>query len=203
MCSRARQHSTLMRGLLAYDQRAWHGALDPVVGAAVEAFGVIYVHPFEDGNGRIHRWLLHHVLATGGCAPPIVVFPVRAAICNVPRDDGFSYGDYVEQLTYLLFLEMARERTQAPWSQSSIIPRGSIGPPTPRAIVMRSGTSPATVRPATTAPSPSPTCSPTAGSCRSARWVPGRQRRSIRSLQAVPRWVRLGAPLRTGSRPAP
>ena len=33
--------------------------------------------------------------------------------CNVLRDDGLSYGDYVEQLTYLLFLKMADERTQA------------------------------------------------------------------------------------------
>ncbi|MEK6777733.1 MAG: type I restriction-modification system subunit M N-terminal domain-containing protein [bacterium] len=30
--------------------------------------------------------------------------------CNVLRDDGMSYGDYVEQLTYLLFLKMADER---------------------------------------------------------------------------------------------
>lgn len=42
--------------------------------------------------------------------------------CNVLRDDGLSYGDYVEQLTYLLFLKMAHERTQAPWSQPSFIP---------------------------------------------------------------------------------
>jgi type I restriction enzyme M protein len=33
--------------------------------------------------------------------------------CNVLRDDGMSYGDYVEQLTYLLFLKMADERTEA------------------------------------------------------------------------------------------
>lgn len=30
--------------------------------------------------------------------------------CNVLRDDGLSYGDYVEQLTYLLFLKMAEEQ---------------------------------------------------------------------------------------------
>ena len=34
--------------------------------------------------------------------------------CNILRDDGLSYGDYVEQLTYLLFLKMAHERTQPP-----------------------------------------------------------------------------------------
>ena len=42
--------------------------------------------------------------------------------CNVLRDDGMSYGDYVEQLTYLLFLKMADERAQPPYSQASLIP---------------------------------------------------------------------------------
>ena len=43
--------------------------------------------------------------------------------CNVLRDDGMSYGDYVEQLTYLLFLKMADERSQPPYNQPSIDPR--------------------------------------------------------------------------------
>jgi len=42
--------------------------------------------------------------------------------CNVLRDDGMSYGDYVEQLTYLLFLKMADERAKPPYSQPSPIP---------------------------------------------------------------------------------
>ena len=42
--------------------------------------------------------------------------------CNVLRDDGMSYGDYVEQLTYLLFLKMADERSKPPYSQKSLIP---------------------------------------------------------------------------------
>lgn len=43
--------------------------------------------------------------------------------CNVLRDDGVSYGDYVEQLTYLLFLKMADEQTKPPFNKSSIIPK--------------------------------------------------------------------------------
>ncbi|MCW5600276.1 hypothetical protein [Nitrosomonas sp.] len=39
--------------------------------------------------------------------------------CHVLRDDGMSYGDYVEQLTYLL---MADERTKAPCHQQSPVP---------------------------------------------------------------------------------
>ncbi|WP_269137070.1 class I SAM-dependent DNA methyltransferase [Thermithiobacillus tepidarius DSM 3134] len=42
--------------------------------------------------------------------------------CNVLRDDGMSYGDYVEQLTYLLFLKMADERTKPPYHQPSPVP---------------------------------------------------------------------------------
>jgi len=44
--------------------------------------------------------------------------------CNVLRDDGVSYGDYVEQLTYLLFLKMADEQTKSPFNKPSTIPTG-------------------------------------------------------------------------------
>jgi type I restriction enzyme M protein len=44
--------------------------------------------------------------------------------CNVLRDDGVSYGDYVEQLTYLLFLKMADEHTKPPFYKQSTIPIG-------------------------------------------------------------------------------
>lgn len=42
--------------------------------------------------------------------------------CNVLRDDGISYGDYVEQLTYLLFLKMADEQTKPPFNKESVVP---------------------------------------------------------------------------------
>lgn len=48
--------------------------------------------------------------------------------CNVLRDDGMSYGDYVEQLTYLLFLKMADERARPPYNQASPIPAGQDWP---------------------------------------------------------------------------
>ena len=44
--------------------------------------------------------------------------------CHVLRDDGVSYGDYVEQLTYLLFLKMADEQTKPPFNKPSAIPAG-------------------------------------------------------------------------------
>jgi len=44
--------------------------------------------------------------------------------CNVLRDDGLSYGDYVEQLTYLLFLKMADEQTRPPFDRAPVVPYG-------------------------------------------------------------------------------
>ena len=44
--------------------------------------------------------------------------------CNVLRDDGVSYGDYVEQLTYLLFLKLADEQTKPPFNKPTTIPAG-------------------------------------------------------------------------------
>jgi hypothetical protein len=66
-------------GMVAFDRGPAQG-LDAVIAAAILAFGFVYIHPFEDGNGRIHRYLIHHILAERGFNPPGVVFPVSAAI---------------------------------------------------------------------------------------------------------------------------
>ena len=42
--------------------------------------------------------------------------------CNILRDDGLSYGDYLEQLTFLLFLKMADEQSKPPFNKPSPIP---------------------------------------------------------------------------------
>ena len=39
--------------------------------------------------------------------------------CNILRDDGLSYGDYVEQLTFLLFLKMADDQNSRTWKTCS------------------------------------------------------------------------------------
>jgi type I restriction enzyme M protein len=44
--------------------------------------------------------------------------------CNILRDDGLSYDDYVEHLTYLLFLKMADEQCRPPYSKPSPVPAG-------------------------------------------------------------------------------
>ena len=66
----------LMRGVVEYGRMAEETSVDPVISAAALSFGFVYIHPFEDGNGRLHRWLIHHVLARAGYNPPSLVFPV-------------------------------------------------------------------------------------------------------------------------------
>lgn len=55
---------------------------DAVLAAAVIAFGFVFIHPFEDGNGRLHRYLIHHVLATKKFTQQGVIFPISASILD-------------------------------------------------------------------------------------------------------------------------
>jgi Fic family protein len=88
----------LMRGLLALAQEfqtrrdsTTTSNPDPVLMAAAIAFGFIYIHPFEDGNGRIHRYLIHDVLAKAGFTPRGIVLPVSAVVLA-------SLDDYIATL---------------------------------------------------------------------------------------------------------
>ncbi|WP_223870780.1 Fic family protein [Salipiger aestuarii] len=79
VCARHEDLPALIAGLEAFD-RDIAPRLDPVLAAASLAFGFVYIHPFEDGNGRLHRYLIHHVLAARGFNPSGLVFPVSAVI---------------------------------------------------------------------------------------------------------------------------
>jgi hypothetical protein len=72
----------LMDGLLQANNRMREDGVDPVLKAAATAFGFVYVHPFEDGNGRMHRCLIHHVLAEREFTPPGLVFPVSSVMLD-------------------------------------------------------------------------------------------------------------------------
>lgn len=78
--ARAQDLQDLLTGLVDYARRTLNGGYDPVAAAAALAFGFVYIHPYVDGNGRLHRWLIHHALAAANYNPPGLVFPVSAAI---------------------------------------------------------------------------------------------------------------------------
>jgi hypothetical protein len=80
--------SELMDGLVEFSEtlRAKPESMDPVVAAASLAFGFVFIHPFMDGNGRLHRYLIHEVLSSSAFTPKGIVLPVSAVIlANLDR----------------------------------------------------------------------------------------------------------------------
>ncbi|MGM1056517.1 MAG: Fic family protein [Bacteroidota bacterium] len=72
----------LMKGLLATNQLLLESDFDAVLAASNIAFGFVFIHPFVDGNGRIHRYIIHHLLAKKKFSPQGFIFPVSASILD-------------------------------------------------------------------------------------------------------------------------
>ncbi len=83
---------TLMAGLAACMARLEAMTVAPSIQAAVTAFQFVFVHPFEDGNGRLHRFLLHDVLARRGVVQHGATLPLSATIL----DDMPGYDQALE-----------------------------------------------------------------------------------------------------------
>ncbi|HKI90248.1 MAG TPA: Fic family protein [Draconibacterium sp.] len=73
---------SLIKGLIATNDLLIKSEFDAVLAAAIIAFGFVFIHPFEDGNGRIHRYLIHHTLAKKHFSQQGIIFPVSASILN-------------------------------------------------------------------------------------------------------------------------
>ena len=71
------------------------------------AFGFVFIHPFEDGNGRIHRFLIHHELARSEFAPPKLIFPVSAVMLRERVDYDRVLESYSK--TILPFIEFTMD----------------------------------------------------------------------------------------------
>ena len=78
--ARAPDLDDLLEGLLEANRRMRDAGIDPVLEAAATGFGFVYIRPFQDGNGRLHRCLIHHVLAERKFSPPGLVFPVSSVM---------------------------------------------------------------------------------------------------------------------------
>lgn len=70
----------LMEGMYVSHGRMGDSGVHPVAHAAAVAFGFVFMHPFEDGNGRIHRFLIHNILACRKFTPAGLIFPVSAVM---------------------------------------------------------------------------------------------------------------------------
>jgi len=72
----------LMEGLITTAGLLLESEMNAVLAATLIAFGFVFIHPFEDGNGRIHRYLVHHVLAKKQFSQQGIIFPVSASILD-------------------------------------------------------------------------------------------------------------------------
>lgn len=77
-------------------------SVPPVIHAAAIAYGFVFLHPFEDGNGRIHRFLIHNILARRGVTPEGIMFPVSASILKNPTDYDTSLEAFSRPLMPLV-----------------------------------------------------------------------------------------------------
>ncbi len=80
VCPKPFDLPSLMGGWMRSLERIGTGEVNPICVATIAGFGFVYLHPFEDGNGRLHRFLIHHSLAKLGVTPKGVLFPVSAAM---------------------------------------------------------------------------------------------------------------------------
>jgi len=70
----------LMNGLIITAHHMESIGFHPILTATKIAFGFVFIHPFVDGNGRIHRYLIHHLLASMKYSPQGIIFPISATI---------------------------------------------------------------------------------------------------------------------------
>ena len=78
----------MMEGWVLCSHNMIESDVPAVVAAAVVGYGFVFLHPFDDGNGRLHRYLIHHVLAKKGFTPSGLIFPVSATMLKrMPRYD--------------------------------------------------------------------------------------------------------------------
>jgi len=96
----------LMSGFLSCELALLSSQVHPVVVAAILAFSFVFLRPFEDGNGRIHRFIMHYVLSRSQFTPDNIIFPISSVILkNIRKYDEIletfskplmnAIGDYV------------------------------------------------------------------------------------------------------------
>lgn len=87
---------SMMKGLIDVEEKITG---EPAVGrAAIISFGFVFIHPFEDGNGRIHRFLIHDMLTRDGLAEQGLIIPVSAHMVNNMKDYDAALESYSKPL---------------------------------------------------------------------------------------------------------
>ena len=99
----------LMEGLAVAHTRMDAGGTSAVIHAAIIAYGFVFLHPFEDGNGRIHRFLIHNILARQGFTPEGIMFPISASMQKNPAEYDASLEAFSRRLMTLVEYSLDEE----------------------------------------------------------------------------------------------
>jgi Fic family protein len=89
---------SLLNGLVEANKLMQDDNYDAVLAAASIAFGFVFIHPFVDGNGRLHRYIIHHILAKKRFTKQRVIFPVSASILDHIEDYRMVLESYSHPL---------------------------------------------------------------------------------------------------------
>ena len=109
VCPKPEDLINLMEGLIVAHKRMNTGNVSTVIHAAVIAYGFVFLHPFEDGNGRIHRFLIHNILARQDFTPEGIMFPVSASMLKNPADYDGSLEAFSRQIMPLVEYSLDEE----------------------------------------------------------------------------------------------
>lgn len=102
ICPSPQDLPMLMDGLINVHALIESSNISPIIHAAIIAYSFVFMHPFEDGNGRIHRFLIHNILARRGLTPKGLMFPISAVMLKNNIQYDFSLESFSKPLLGLI-----------------------------------------------------------------------------------------------------
>ncbi len=94
----AKDVENLMNGWLGAAEKLLASQVDVIVVAAVLSFAFVFIHPFDDGNGRVHRLLMQYILAKRGFMPTEAIFPISAKLLKDSRSYDIMLAAFSSRL---------------------------------------------------------------------------------------------------------
>ncbi|MBU2644666.1 Fic family protein [bacterium] len=120
ICPKPDDLEGLMEGLIASHLNMEDHGISAVIHAAAVSYGFVFLHPFEDGNGRIHRFLIHNILARRGFSPQGIMFPISATMLKNLGEYNTSLEAYSQSLMPLVQYALTQEGRMTVHNQTAV-----------------------------------------------------------------------------------
>ena len=119
ICPPGEDVASLMKGLIDCAHKATY--VHPIARAAVISFGFVFIHPFEDGNGRIHRYLIHDFLSRDGLVPDGMILPVSAYMLHNGREYDRTLEAYSKSIKQVVRYTINDDEVLAVTNRDAVI----------------------------------------------------------------------------------